>query len=151
MASVRNKRRLAAVSWETQDYLRGSQSQNTYVPGITGEKIKQVSDEIQGRVTKNLSQDMSRTKFRILEALPKLNEFLLNSHLATLSWTLPGSFQNIDLEKREPAGDYSESNLQPGVELSTPRTSNSFDFDTEETSHNHNQGIRESTYPNEFS
>ena len=53
MATLRNKRRVAAVSRETQEHPRHSQSQNTSFPGITEEYITQVSEEIEGNVTKN--------------------------------------------------------------------------------------------------
>ena len=77
MATLRNKRKLAAVSRETQEYQRNSQSQNSSAPRITEEYTAQVSEEIEGRVTKKLSQEFSRKESRILGALPKLDEFLL--------------------------------------------------------------------------
>ena len=52
MATLTNKRKLAAVSREAQEYPRNSQSQNTSAPGITEEYIAQVSEEIEGKVTK---------------------------------------------------------------------------------------------------
>ena len=52
MATLRNKRKLAAVSRETKEHPMNSQSQNMSVPGITKEYIAQVSEEIEGRVTK---------------------------------------------------------------------------------------------------
>ena len=54
MVTLRNKRKLAAVSRETQEHSRNSQSQNIIVPKITEEHINQVSDETEGRVTKKL-------------------------------------------------------------------------------------------------
>ena len=83
MAALRNERKLAAMVRETQEYLGNNQSQNSSAPGITGDYIAQVSEEIEGRVTKNLSQEFSRTESRILGALSKLNEFLLNPQLRT--------------------------------------------------------------------
>ena len=53
MATLRNKRKLAAVSRETEESPRNSQSQNTSVPGITEDYITQVSEEIEGRSPKN--------------------------------------------------------------------------------------------------
>ena len=78
MATLKNKRKLAAVSRETHESARNSLSQNTFVPGMTEEYITPVSEEIEGRVTKKLSQKISRTKSRLLGALSKLDEFLLN-------------------------------------------------------------------------
>ena len=90
MATLRNKRKLAAVTRETQEeHPRNGQSQNTSVPRINEEYITQVSEEIEGRVTKKLSQEYSRTEPRILGALSKLDEFLLNQQIRTHSGTVP--------------------------------------------------------------
>ena len=79
MATLRNKRNLAAVIRETQEeHLRNGQSRNTSVPRINEENITQVSEEIEGSVSKKLSQEFSRTESRVLGALSKLDEFLLN-------------------------------------------------------------------------
>ena len=51
---MRNKRKLAAVSRETPENTSNSQSQNTLNPGLTEEYIIQVSEEIEGMVTKKI-------------------------------------------------------------------------------------------------
>ena len=77
MATLRNKRNLAAVTKETREELpRNGPSRNTSVPRINEECITQVSEEIEGRVTKKQSQELSRTESRILCALSKLDKFL---------------------------------------------------------------------------
>ena len=81
MATFRNKRKLAAVSIETPENARKSQSQNTLDPGMAQEYISQVSDEIEGRVIKKLSNEFMQTESRILGALSKLDEFLLNAQV----------------------------------------------------------------------
>ena len=101
LAILRKKQKLAVVSRETQEITRNSQSQNTIVPGITEEYFAQVSEEIEGRATEKLSQELSRTKSRILGALCKLDEFLLNLQVRTFSGTVPGTSRNNDLENRE--------------------------------------------------
>ena len=58
MATLRNKRMLAAVSRDTQESARNDQSQNTFVPGMTEEYITQVSEEIEERVTKNCLRNL---------------------------------------------------------------------------------------------
>ena len=78
MVTLRNRRKLAAVSGETQECARNSQSQNLSAPGITEEYIAEVSEEVEGRVTKKLYQEFSRTESCILGALSNLDEFLLN-------------------------------------------------------------------------
>ena len=45
MATLRNKRKLAAVSRETPENTRNSQSQNTLDPEIAQEYISQISEE----------------------------------------------------------------------------------------------------------
>ena len=82
MATLRNKRKLAAVTRKTQEeYPRNDQSRNTSVPRINEEYITQVSEKIESRVTKKLSQEFSRTESNILGALSKLDEF------PNFSWT----------------------------------------------------------------
>ena len=78
MATLRNKRKLAAMARQTQEYPRNKQWQNSDAPGITEDYIAQVSEEIKGKITNKLSQEFSRTESRILGALSKLDEFLLN-------------------------------------------------------------------------
>ena len=135
MATWRNKRNLAAVSWETQEHPRNSQSQNTSVPGLTEEYVTQVSEEVEGRVPEKLSRELSRTESRILGALSKIDEFLWNPQVRTLSGTVPGTSRNNGMENREPAGDRSQNDPHPEVEFSSCRSSNSVDSDQEETSH----------------
>ena len=95
MATLRNKRQLAAVSRETPENTRNSQSQYTLDPEMAKEYISQVSEEIEGRVTKKLSKEFSRTETRILGALSKLDEFLLNPQVRTCS----GNIQEQRLRK----------------------------------------------------
>ena len=56
--------------------------------------ISQVSEEIQGRVTKTLCKDFSRTESRILVDLSKLDEFRLNPQVRTCSATVPETSRN---------------------------------------------------------
>ena len=85
MATLRNKRKLAAVSTESPEGTRSSRAQNVLDPELTQDYISQVSEEIEGRVTKKLSKEFSRTESRILGALSKLDEFVLNPQLRTCS------------------------------------------------------------------
>ena len=72
---------------------------------MTEEYISQVSEEIEGRITEKLSQEFSRTESRILVALSKLDEFLLNLQVRTCSATVPGTSRNNGSDSREPTGD----------------------------------------------
>ena len=114
MATLRNKRKLAAVKREKQEeHPRNGQSRNTSVPRINEEYITQVSKEIEGRVSKKLSQEFSRTESRILGALSKLDEFLLNQQPRTHSETVPGTFRNTNLEKQGTNEGDSQSDPHP--------------------------------------
>ena len=114
MATLRNKRKLAAVTRETQEEnLRNGQSRNTSVPRFNEEYITQVSEEIQGRVSKNLSQEFSRTESHILAALTKLDEFLSNQQIHTHFETVPGTFRNTNVENQGTNEDDSQSDPHP--------------------------------------
>ena len=114
MATLRNKRKLAAVTRETQEENpRNGQSRNTSVPRINEEYITQVSEEIEGRITKKLSQEFNRIESRISDALSKLNEFLSNQQIQTHSKTVPGTFRNTNVENQGTNEDGSQSDPHP--------------------------------------
>ena len=100
MATLRNKRKLAAVSRETPESTINSRGQNTLDPDLTQDHISQVSEEIERRVTKKLSREFSRTESRILGALSKLDEFLLNPQVRSCSVAVPGTSRNNKSENR---------------------------------------------------
>ena len=101
MATLRNKRKLATATRQTQEeHPRNGQSRNTSVPRTNEEYITQVFEEIEGRVTKKLFQEFSGTGSRILCAVSTL-EFLLNPRMQTHSGTVPGTFQNTKWKIRE--------------------------------------------------
>ena len=53
-------------------------AQDSNVPRSEEDYISQISEKIEGRVTKKLSQQFSRTENRILRALARLDDFLTN-------------------------------------------------------------------------
>ena len=113
MATLRNKRKLAAVSRETPESTRNSRGQNTLDAESTQDYISQVSEEIEGRVTKKLSNEFSGTKSRILGASSKLDEFLLKPQVRTCSVEVPGTSRNNNSEIRETTGDRSPDDPCP--------------------------------------
>ena len=114
MATLRNKRKLAAVTRETQEENpRNGQSRNTSNPRINEEYITQVPEEIEGRVSKKLSQEFSRTESRILGALSKLDEFLSNQQIHMHFETVPGTFRNTNVENQGTNVDDSQSDPHP--------------------------------------
>ena len=136
MATLRNKRKLAAVVRETEEYLRNNKSQNSAAPRLTEDYIAQVSEEIKWKVTKKLSQEFSKTKSRILGTLSKLDEFLLNPQKRAFSGTLPGTFRKTDVQNQELSGDRFQKHFHPEVEFYACQASNLTDSDSDETSHN---------------
>ena len=107
MATLRNKRKLAAVSREAPESSSSSRRRNVLDPELTQDYISQVSEEIEGRVTKKLSKEFNKTESRILGALSKLDEFLLNPQVRTCSVAAHGTSRHSNLENRETHGDRS--------------------------------------------
>ena len=120
MATLRNKRKLAAVSRETPESTRSGRAPNVLDPQLTQEYISQVSEEIEGRVTKKLSKEFSRTESRILGALSKLDEFLLNPQVRTCSVAAPGTSRSSNLENQGTNEDRPSDDPGPEVEISSP-------------------------------
>ena len=103
MATLRNKKKLAAVSRETPEGSGSSRRQNVLDPELTQDYISQVSEEIEGRVTKKLSKEFNKTESRILGALSKLEELLLNPQVRTCS--VAGTSGDNNSENQETTGD----------------------------------------------
>ena len=143
MVTLRNKRKLAAVSRETPEGSRNSRGQNVLDPELTQDNISQVSEEIEGRVTKKLSKEFSKTESRILGALSKLDECLLNPQVRTCSVTVQETSRNANSENRETHGDRSSDDPYPEVgyfphhsgQLNSPETENNSHMVTENYPH----------------
>ena len=115
MATLRNKRKLATVSRETLEASRDSRGRNVLDPELTQDYISQVSEEIEGRVTKKLSKEYNKMESRILGALSKLDEFLLNPQVRTCSVAAHGTSRNSNSQNRETHGDRSSNDPYPEV------------------------------------
>ena len=72
-----------------EEHPRSNLAQNSSAPRSQEDYITQVSEEIEGRVTKGLSKEFSRTENRILGALARLDGFLMNLLLPGHSGTTP--------------------------------------------------------------
>ena len=93
--TTRNKRKLAALNKENcEEHHRSNLAQNSNVPRSQEDYITQVSEEIEGRVTKGLSKEFSRTENRILGVLARLDDFLMNPLLQGHSGTTPEPSRN---------------------------------------------------------
>ena len=150
MATLRNKRKLAAVSRETPKSTRNSRVQNTLDPESTQYYISQVSEEIEGRVTKKLSKEFSRTESRILGALSKLDEFLLNPQVRTCSVAVPGASRNNNSENRETTGARSLDDPFPEVRYSSHHSGQLNSPETENDPHTDTYDFRKFFFPDAF-
>ena len=132
MATLRNNRKLAAVTRKTQEeHPKNGQSRNTSVPRNNEDYITEFPEELESRVTKKLSQEFSRTESRISGALSKLDEFLLNQQIRTHSGTVPTTFRNTNVENQEPNEDRSQDDPHPEVGSSVCQLRHSIDSDSE--------------------
>ena len=95
MATLRNKRKHAALNKENcEEHPRSNLAQNSIVPRSQEDYITQVSEEIEGRVTKKLSQELSRIENRILGALSRPDDFLMNPLVQGHSGAFPEASRN---------------------------------------------------------
>ena len=124
MATLRNKRKLAAIDKENhEEHPQNSQARDTNVPRIQEDYITQVSVEIEGRVTKKLSQEFSWTGSRILVALSKLDEFFLSPQARVHSGPVPQISRNVSSENQGTKGDSSENDPYPEARVSLSQSS----------------------------
>ena len=137
MATLRNKWNLAAVNKENQEeHPRNNFSRHTTVTRISEYYITQSLEGIERRVTKKLSQEFSRTQSRILGALSKLDEFLLDSQLRVQSEATLKTSQNLDRENQEPNEDRSQVVTHPEVSSWVIRSSQSKNMDPDSVHYN---------------
>ena len=94
------------------DGSRASRGWNVLDPELTQDYIPQGSEEIEGRVTKKLSKEFNKTESRILGALSRLDEFLLNPQVRTCS-VFQGASRNANSENREIHGHRPSSDPYP--------------------------------------
>ena len=89
--TTRNRRNLAALNKENcEEHPRSNLAQSSNAPRSQEDYITQVSEEIEGIVTKRLSKEFSRTENSILGALPRLGgDFIMNPLLQGHSGTTP--------------------------------------------------------------
>ena len=114
--ATRNKRKLATLNRENcEEHPRSNLAQNTNVPSCQEDYITQVSEESEGRATKKLSQEISRTENRILGALARLDGFLMNPLLQGHSATTSETSRNMCSIKQRTNEDDSQCKLHPEV------------------------------------
>ena len=129
--ATRNKRKLAALNEENcKEHPRSDLLQNSIVPRSQEDYITQVSEEIEGRVTKKLSQEFSRTENCILGALERLDDFLMNPLLQGYSGTTPETSRNMFSINQGTNEDDSQSNPHPETGLLTSGREDRHDMST---------------------
>ena len=128
--ATRNKRKLAALNKENcEEHPRSNLAQNSNVPRSQEDYITQVSEAIEGRVTTNLSKEFSRTENRILGALARLDDFLMNPLIQGHSGITPDLSWNAFSTNQETDEDDYQSDHHPEAGLFNNRMTQ--DSDTE--------------------
>ena len=119
MATVRNRRKLAALNKENCEEHPGSNLvQNSNAPRSQEDYITKTSEEIEGKFTTNLSQVFSGTENRILGALSCLNDFLINPLIQGHSGIAPKTSQNAYGTNQGTNEDNSQSDSHPEASVS---------------------------------
>ena len=114
MATLRNKRKLAALNKENcEEFRRRYLAQNSIVPRSQEDCIPQVFEQIESRVTKKLSQEFSRTENRILGALSRLDDFLMNPLIQCHSGNAPETSRTTFSTNQGTNEDVSQSDPHP--------------------------------------
>ena len=116
--TTRNKRKLAALNKENcEEHPRSNLAQNSSAPRSQEDYITQVSEEIEGRVTKRLSKEFSRTENRILGALARLDDFLMNPLLPGYSGATPEPTRSVLRNNQGTNEDDSQDDPHPEAGL----------------------------------
>ena len=116
--TIRNKRKLAALNKENcEENPRSNMAQNSGAPRSQEDYITQVSEEIEGRVTKRLSKEFSRTENHIFGALAQLDDFLMNPLLPGHSGTTQEPTRNTTRNYQGANEDGSQNDPHPEAGL----------------------------------
>ena len=116
--TTRNKRKLAALNKENcEEHPRSNLAQNSNVPRSQEDYKTQVSEEIEGRVTKKSSKEFSRTENCILGALTRLDDLLKNPLLQDHSRTTPEPSRNALSTNQGTNEDDSQNDPHPEAGL----------------------------------
>ena len=100
-----------------EEHPRSNLAQNSGAPRSQEDYITQVSEEIEGRVSKRLSKEFSRTENRILGALARLDDFLMNPLLPGGCGTTPEPTRNASGINQGTNEDDSQDDPHPDASL----------------------------------
>ena len=122
MATLRNKRNIAALNKANcEEHPRSNLAQNSNALRSQYDSITQVSEEIEGSVTKKSTQEFSRKENGILGALSRLDDFVLNPLTQGHSGTGPESSRNAYGTNQGANEDDSQSDPHPEASFSQNR------------------------------
>ena len=114
VATLRNNKKLAALNKEySEEHPRNNMAQNSNVPRSQEDYTSHISEEIEGRVTKKLSHEFSRTGNRILGAIARVDDFLMNPLLQGHSGTTPETSRNALTTSQGTNEDNSQKDIHP--------------------------------------
>ena len=102
-------------------------AENSNVPRSQEDYITQISEEIEGRVTKKLSQEFSWTENHILGVLARLDDFLINPLIEGHSGTAPETSRNAFSVNQGTSEDESQSDPHPEAGLFHNQTTRNSD------------------------
>ena len=125
--TTRNKRKLTAVNKENgEEHPRSNSAQNSNVPRSQEDYITQDSEEIEEIVTKRLSKEFSRTENRILGAIARLDDFLMNPLTQGHSGTTPEMSRNAFSTNQGTNEDDSQSDPRPEAGIFSNQTTQNY-------------------------
>ena len=126
--TTRNKTKLAASNKETcEEHPRSNLALNSSASRLQEDYITQVSEQIEGGVTKRLSKEFSRTENRILGALAQLDDFRMNPLLPGHSGPTPDSTRNTLNTSQGTNEDNSQKDPHPEAGLFHGQTTQNSD------------------------
>ena len=137
MSFLRNKRKLAALSEETCEELpRSNLAQNSNAPRSQKHYTIQVFEVIESGVSKKLSQEFKRTESRILGALSRLDDFLMNPLIKGHSGTAPETsrfaygINQVTFENEYQSDPHPEAGISPSQTTRNSRPEDAHDMVT---------------------
>ena len=135
MATLRNKRNLAAVLKEAAGNTRNNQSQNTPDPGMAQKYISQVSEEIEGWVIKKLPKNSAGRSHASWALSLNLMNFFWTHKNRTCSVAVPETSRKNGSGNQELTGDRYRSNHCAEAVFSACHSSNLNESEQEDTHH----------------
>ena len=119
MATLSNRRKFATLNKENcEKRPRSNMVQDTYFPRSQDDYISQVSEEIEGRVTKKQSKEFIWTESRILGVFSRLDEFSLNPLIQGHSGSAPETSRKALATYQGTNEDNSQSDHHPEASVS---------------------------------